>query len=123
MECMARRNLNWVYRSKKRMIFEMWRTVCKEERAFAYAVRNVMMKTLLQEGFTRIKYEARDQDYTSKVHRAMIRWSIKSGRTNMGDSFTKWKKFAFSKVENKTKQVTDILNSKSDEFETFRQAA
>lgn len=55
MECMESKNLNWVYRSRKRMIFEMWRTVCKEEKALAYSVKNVMMKTLLQEGFTRIK--------------------------------------------------------------------
>lgn len=47
MECMSRRNMNWVYRSRKRMIFEMWRTICKEEKAFAYSVKNAIIKSLL----------------------------------------------------------------------------
>lgn len=115
MECMARRNLEWVYRSKKRMIFEMWRTVCKEEKAFAYAVKNVMMKSLLQEGFTRIKYQSRDIDFTQKVHRMLIRFSLKGGHINMSDSLTKWRRFAFSKVDNKTSEIMqDLMKTKAD---------
>jgi hypothetical protein len=101
MECMSKRNLNWVYRSRKRMIFEMWRTVVKEEIGFAHAVKNVIMKSLLQEGFTRIKYQSRDIDFTQKVHRVLIRYSLKGNHIKTGDCFTKWKKFSFSKVDNK----------------------
>jgi len=101
----------------------MWRTVTKEERAFAYAVKNVMMKTLLQEGFTRIKFQSRDIDFTQKVHRLLIRYSLKGGHIKMGDSFTKWKKFGFSKVDKTKDALTDLVNDKITEFEEFRNKA
>lgn len=77
MEWMAQNNLKNVWRSKKRVIFEMWRTVCKEEKAFAYAVANVMTKTLWKEGFHRIKHQSRDIDFTSRVHRMFYLYSHK----------------------------------------------
>lgn len=123
MEVMARRNLTLIYKSKKRMIFEMWRTVLKEEKAFAYSVRNVIMKSLFQEGFTRIKYQSRDVDFTEKVHRALKRFSLKGGRIKMGDSFTKWKKFAFSSVDDATNEIAQELHSKVTQFQEFRNAA
>ena len=122
MEVMERRNINWTYRSKKRMVFEMMRTVLKEEKAMAYAVKNAMMKTLLQDGFTRIKFQSRDMDFTNKVHRAMVRFSLKRGKTGMGDSFTLWKKFAFSKVGTKTNEVAQEMEQRVTEFSEFRDA-
>jgi hypothetical protein len=64
MECMERRNINWVHVSRKRMIFEMWRHVTKMEKGFAYAVKNVLEKTLYKEGFARILYTYRNFKYT-----------------------------------------------------------
>ena len=99
MEWMAQQNIRRNWCSKKRMIFEMWRTVVKEETAFIYCVKNAIEKSAWKEGFSRIKHQSRDIDFTSKVHSMLYRYSIKGQRIKMGDSFTKWKKFAFTKVD------------------------
>lgn len=59
------------------MIFEMWRTVVKEEIAFAYSVKNVIIKSMWKEGFARIKHQSRDVEFTQKVHRMLFRYSTK----------------------------------------------
>lgn len=123
MEWMAKNNLTRVYRSKKRMIFEMWRTVVKEEIAFAHSVKNVIQKSMWKEGFARIKHQSRDIDFTQKVHRMLYRYSTKGQRIKMGDSFTKWKKFAFAKVDDKTEEVIEAINNNRQAFQDFRDKA
>lgn len=122
MEWMAQQNLRNVYRSKKRMIFELWRTVVKEETAFIYCVKNAIEKSAWKDGFARIKHQSRDIDFTTKVHSMMYRYSIKGQRIKMGDSFTKWKKHSFTKIDTQTEELQADLNKKVGDFDRFRDA-
>jgi len=49
------------------MIFEMWRHIGKQEKAFLYCVKNVLEKSMLKEGLEEINKFARNDDYTDKV--------------------------------------------------------
>jgi hypothetical protein len=120
MECMKKRAQNWCYRSRKRMIFEMWRTILKEEKAFAYSVKNVIEKTLWREGFSSINHQGREIDFTQKVHKMMFRYSTKGQRIKQGDCFTRWKYFAFNKVDDKQKALQEKLNLNNGNFDEFR---
>ena len=99
MAWMENMNQTCVNVSRKRMIFEMWRHIGRQEKAFLYCVKNVLEKSMYKHGLESINQFASNDDYTDKVHRAMKRWSLKSSKINMGDSFNKWKKFALVKVE------------------------
>ena len=50
----------------------------------------------------------------------MRRWSLKSSKINLNDSFNKWKKFALTKVENNFTDYNGKLNQTNNEFEAFR---
>ena len=73
MEVMASRNLRLIYVSRKRMIFEMWRHVLKMEKAFCYSVKNVLQKSLLKEGFDTVNQAYRNDLYTERGHRLLLR--------------------------------------------------
>lgn len=92
------------------MMFEMWRVVVKEEIAFIYCVKNAIEKSMWRDGYEHIKHQSRDIDFTKKVHSMFYRYSIKGQRIKMGDSFTKWKRHAFSKVDNATEELAIELN-------------
>lgn len=52
----------------------------------------------------------------------LIRFSLKGGHINMSDSLTKWKRFAFNKVDSQTANITqDLMKAKAD-FQSFRDA-
>jgi hypothetical protein len=101
MEWMERINKNYVCRSKKRMIFDMWVHVQKQEKAFCFAVKNVLEKSLYKHGFTQIIEVNRDNTFTMNVHRALRRFALRAEKINCSDSFNHWKMFALSKVDNK----------------------
>ena len=101
------------------MIFEMWRHVCKMEKALCFCVKNVLEKSMYKCGLEQINWYARDEEYTRKVHRAIRRFSLRHSKINHIDSFNKWKKFALSNVDDKNKNIEDELNKKVNEFEAF----
>ena len=119
MECMARRNLNWVYVSKKRMIFEMWRYVLKQEKAVCYAFKNVLEKTFLKEGLTAMQGQHRDNIFTDTMQRSLKRFTSKYTKQNLTDAFGKWKHYAAKSVTNNNDEVTNKLNAHITEFEAF----
>ena len=123
MEWMERINHNFVCRSKKRMVFDMWVHVKKQEKAFCFAVKNVLEKSLYKHGFTQILEVNRDNTFTKDVHRALRRFSLRAEKINCSDSFTHWKMFALSKVDNKLNQVHSDLNDKITAFEKYRDIA
>lgn len=98
----------------------MWRTVLKEEKAFAFAVRNVIQKSLWKEGFHRIKHQSRDIDFTRRVHRMFYLYSWKGQRIKMGNALTKWKNHVFKSANNNKSSVMDELKQHQDNFDEFR---
>ena len=51
MEVLERRNKTLVCNSRKRMIFEQWREIGRQEKGFCFAVKNVLEKNLYKIGF------------------------------------------------------------------------
>jgi hypothetical protein len=54
MQILERRNKEWVFGSRKRFIFMMWRHVMKQEKAFCIAVKNCLTKSLYRKGLEHI---------------------------------------------------------------------
>jgi len=119
MKWMEKQQIERVHVSRKRMIFEMWRHTLQREKAFAFAVKNVMEKSLFKEGFDQICYYNRDEAYTNIVHRVLKKFSLRSARINQSDSFNKWKMFGLSKVDSHKNEVEAEFRQKSAEFEAF----
>jgi hypothetical protein len=119
MEVLERRNKTLVCTSRKRMIFEMWRHTTTMEKAFCYSVKNVLEKNLFKIGFEQINWYARDENYTSKVQRALRKFSLRHAKYTHSDSFNRWKKFALSNVDNKNNEIDTELKRRVNEFEAF----
>ena len=54
MAVIERRNQEWAYGSKKRMIFKCWRNAVKQQKAFLLCVENVLTRSLQFKGFQAI---------------------------------------------------------------------
>jgi len=55
MSMMERRNKEWIFVSKKRMVFLCWRHASKQQRAFIHCVVNALDKSMKMKGFHYIK--------------------------------------------------------------------
>ena len=67
MEVLETRNRTLVCNSRKRIIFEQWREIGRQEKGFCYSVKNVLEKNLFKIGFEQINWYSRDLLYMSKV--------------------------------------------------------
>ena len=105
------------------MVFEMWRHVGKQEKAFLYCIKNVLTKSMFKNGFDHVRHFARNDEFTDKVHRALQRWSRKNGIFRQSNAFNKWKKYALTKVENKHSSIEQQLFTEKDAFRDFREKA
>ena len=99
MEGMERRNRDFLCFSRKRMLFTEWRRIGKKQKAFCYAVKNVLEKSLFKKGFVQINEQMRDHSYTERVHRITKRFAARFFRVNANDAFTKWKLYGLANVD------------------------
>lgn len=119
MECMERRHKNWVYMSRKRMIFLCWRRAVKQQKAFLYCVKNVLEKSMYKKGFVYIAGQNRDIEYTTRVHRALKKFAFRFFQINCSDSMNKWKKACATKVHYNREEKERQLRERMEAFENF----
>jgi hypothetical protein len=60
---------------------------------------NVVEKSMYKKGFVYISGSARDINYTENVTRALKKFTARFFHVNCSDSFTKWKHYGLSRVE------------------------
>ena len=96
---MSRRNVEQIFKSRKRVIFEKMRHVIHQEIAFAICIKNVLEKSLEMKGFVYIKDISRNELHDTMKYKMINRMFHKFSKTNMADCFNKWKHGALKTVE------------------------
>jgi polyphosphate kinase 2 (PPK2 family) len=96
MLILERRNHEWIFVSRIRMIFKCWRHAVRQQKAFLICVKNVLEKSMYMKGFYYIKNSHQDTRYSERVHRYMKRFILKALKINCNDSFNKWKKYSLA---------------------------
>ena len=114
IDIMSRRNIDQVYKSRKRVIFEKMRHVIHQEIAFAVCIKNVLEKSLKMKGFVYIKEQSRDELHNTMKYKMINRMFLKFQKTNLADTFNKWKDSALKVVE-KTNQIANADNEETIE--------
>jgi hypothetical protein len=119
MAIIERRQQEWVFGSKKRMIFMCWRHAVKQQKAFLLCVENVLTRSMQFRGFQAINQKSKDLLYTSKVSRTLNKLFAKLNICNCSTAMTKWKLTVLSKVENRKGAVHNEMSEKQNEFDTW----
>ena len=101
MYIMERRNKEWIFVSRKRMVFMLLRDETRKERAFREAIVKSFTRTMKMKGFHYIKNTYLDFNYHDKVTRLMKKFVNRYHRINGLDAFNKWKTFSIYKVNEK----------------------
>lgn len=101
MLMMERRNKEWIFVSRKRMVFLCWRHASRQQRAFIHCVVNVLDKSMKMKGLHYIKNFHLDNVYHDKVTRLMKKFANRAQKMNGLDSFNKWKLYSLSQVDEK----------------------
>lgn len=89
------------------------------EKAFCYSVKNALEKTALKEGFDEMNKQYREELYTNRGHRLLLRCQARFNRINFRDSFNRWKHWSRDQVQNNQWDVEGELNKEVEKFEAF----
>jgi hypothetical protein len=119
MECMERRSQNFLCFSRKRMLFTEWRRIGARQKAFCYAVANVLEKSLYKKGLGHLNEQMRDHSYTTTVHRITKRFAARFFRVNANDAFTKWKLSALATVDQQKRATQEQHAAKVKEMDDY----
>lgn len=120
MQIIERRNREWVFGSRKRFIFMMWRHVMKQEKAFCVAVANALTKSLYRKGLDHIQNQSKNWDFTVKTDRTLKKFINRFFVLNATDAFTLMKKNALYQVERSKTETFNHKIMKINEFEEWR---
>jgi hypothetical protein len=113
MQIIERRNQEWAYGSKKRMIFMCWRHAVKQQKAFLLCVENVLTRSMQYKGFHSINQRSKDIVYTARVNRTLKKLYARMTYCSCNTAMTKWKRVLLSKVENQRGSVHNELTTKA----------
>ena len=119
MVILERRNKEWMFISKKRMIFNELKKAGKTHNAFCQRVAKLLERSLLYKGLFNIKAAAETQDFTSKVQRRLKAFGARYSRTNQLDAFNKWKMYSLSMVDERQKASSKVMEGRIDEFNEY----
>lgn len=119
MQMMERRNKEWIFVSRKRMVFLCWRHASKQQRAFIHCVVNALDKSMKMKGFHYIKNTHLDFVYNDKVKRCLRKFSNRHARLNGLDAFNKWKLYSLKKVDDKFTNTMMERNERLGEFNDY----
>jgi hypothetical protein len=112
MAMIERRQQEWVFGSKKRMIFMCWRHAVKQQKAFLLCVESVLTRSMQYKGFQAIVTKSKDVLYTKRVKRVLNKLFARIGYRDCNTAMTKWKLTALSRVEGRTGLVHNELSEK-----------
>ena len=110
VEALTRRNHEWVFVSRKRIIFESWRHAVKQQKAFMLCVVNVLQKSMTMKGFYYIQNVTRETKSNDRKYHSINQLLLKCAKHNIGDFFNKWKLMASNQVGSKY-EIVKVLNS------------
>lgn len=91
MAIIERRQQDWVFGSRKRMIFKCWRHAVKQQKAFLLCVESVLKKSMMLKGFKHIEHKSKEILYSYKVQRVLNKIFAKQKINNTGTALTRWK--------------------------------
>lgn len=91
---MSIRNIENLFSSRKRCIFEQWRQIAIQNKAFLLCIKNVLEKSMYMKGFFNIQNTRRFKTNREKLRRHMSMVFLKYTRQTTTNYFSKWKQVA-----------------------------
>jgi hypothetical protein len=91
---MSQRNIDYLYASQKRKIFEEWRKIAIQNKAFLLCIKNVLEKSMFMKGFVNIKNSFRFDGKSDKLFRNMNMIFLKYTKQTTCNYFSLWKENA-----------------------------
>lgn len=91
---MIGRNQRLEYQSRKRAVFNAWRSVAAEQRKFFINITRVCQKSFMAEGFERIHEAYVKNRGQNKVYRMFNKWFNKFQRDDLRVAMSRWKLMA-----------------------------
>ena len=88
---MSIKNIDNLMSSRKRKIFESWRYIAIQNKAFLLSIKNVLEKSMFMKGFVYIKNSTRFSNNRDKLMRHMNMIFLKYTKHTTCNYFSLWK--------------------------------
>ena len=109
--------MNWVFGSKKRLIFDMWRHNLKQRKAFMICIENVLSKSMQFKGFHYIRETTRHEAINEKKYKLINLAFLRFERRGVGEYFNRWKESNKAGVEDVEKRTKEELEEAITTFD------
>ena len=113
---MSQRNIDYLFASQKRKIFEQWRLIAKQNKAFLLCIKNVLEKSMYMKGFVNVKNSFRFDGKSDKLFRNMSMIFLKYSKQTTCNYFGLWKENSLKTVLTRAEKLFIDNNRTIEKF-------
>ena len=108
LDIMIHKNQSKLLWSKKRAVFEAWRSVAREQRRFLLNITRISEKSFQAEGFARIQEAYMANRGKKKVEVMLTRWFNRFTRDHLRHAWSRWKLSAFKMAYDQEQEAREL---------------